>query len=287
VTTSNDIGIVENGRELNFDVQRKSRFDIKELKMVPTADKRVNYGHFRTQNYVRGQISMLEYIEDRVNELLYRARYNDNKYSAKVSRGQAIVAARQAKRAKNLARLEREMMSSIVTTRMNSEFIPASVSDVPQHSSVDVLTTTQTYTSIPVVKPQNIDKKINLTPVKSVAEVQKIDIRPLPPIQSSHVTTTKAKKVTNNKSNSKRQSLAVTYKGKSGKYWFSDGPVQKTYAGDTEEQKALGYTCGSYSTRFLAVFGKYRIHECVGRKLESYDRDIANKYNLPAKFQNW
>jgi len=95
-------------------------------------------------------------------------------------------------------------------------------------------------------------------------------------------------KATNEKPTIKRQALAVTWKTTNGKYWLSAGPVQRTPTGDTEESKVLGYTCGSrYSTKFLEAFGKYRIHECVGRKLKSYDIDVVKKYNLPGRFYTW
>ncbi len=88
----------------------------------------------------------------------------------------------------------------------------------------------------------------------------------------------------------KRAALALSWvnhaRGKD--YWWAAGPVQKTSASSEDEEEALSYVCGSrYQARFIETFGKYRVHECSGRSLESYDLDVARRYNLPSKFHTW
>jgi len=130
--------------------------------------------------------------------------------------------------------------------------------------------------------------KASLNTVNQTQTTRKPTPRPTLTNNNERATPTRtAQESMNTQTSNQRIALAVTWKNSHG-YWRGHGPVQLVSVGDKEESVILGLACGGkYNARYLEGFGKYRIHECSGRELKSYDNDIAKKYNLPGKFHTW
>ncbi|MGF1750037.1 hypothetical protein [Vibrio cionasavignyae] len=84
----------------------------------------------------------------------------------------------------------------------------------------------------------------------------------------------------------KRRAFAVLWRDKQNENWLVDGPIQKGLTEYASEREALDIACPGSDTefRYMETFQGYRVYQCTGRPLESWDRDIPQIYALPGKF---
>lgn len=78
----------------------------------------------------------------------------------------------------------------------------------------------------------------------------------------------------------KRPAIALSVRTEKSN-WVAIGPAKMVSIAHPHEQAVLQMACGGFNSQFIQNYGRFRVHECVGRQTRYSDIDIIKRYGLP------